>query len=196
MSEGNQKCKNCGYEAGHHSSSSGMCPTLDGTTYYEAKEEVNFTPKPHFVFTGWRAPKDPVRIKVPEGMLDAAMQASMEAGLGIGPSTELRVVLEAALRWQSKNTPHPTDKEFGELVVSCSSAEKWEHLTEWMRAGMLCHEWVCRMYLAPEPEVPEEIKDLLYDPKDGPTKVDRNDAIIEAYRRGQRRRGQNSQARQ
>jgi hypothetical protein len=41
-----------------------------------------------------------------------------------------------------------------------------------------------------EPEVPEEIKDLLYEPKDGPTKVGRNEAIIEAYRRGQKRGAQ------
>jgi hypothetical protein len=186
MSEGNQKCKNCRYEAGHHSSSSGMCPTPDGTTYYEAKEEVNFTPKPHFVFTGWRAPKDPVRIKVPEGMLQAgrsvySVYATAEEGA--------RVILEAALRWLSENPIVPTDGQIFQDSIPYDGNEInaiRHHVVGFQR----------RMFLAPEPEVPEEIKDLLYDPKDGPNKVDRNDAIIEAYRRGQRRSGQNSQARQ
>ena len=80
---------------------------------------------------------------VPEGMLDAAMRASMEAGLGIGPSTELRVVLEAALRWQKENPPVPTDDFVEEVIREHSRTNvKWS-----------CVEWVRRMYDAPEPEV-------------------------------------------
>lgn len=137
-------------------------------------------------FSGWRSPDDgKKKVVVPGGMLDAAIKASMEAGLGIGPSTELRVVIEAALRWQSENTPHPTDKEFGELIVSCSSSigqERWEHSTEWMRAGILCHEWVRRMYYAPEPEVPEEIKRIW---EASPTPETKR-RIVEAFRIGQK----------
>jgi hypothetical protein len=40
--------------------------------------------------------------------------------------------------------------------------------------------WVLRMYLAPEPEVPEEIKDIL----DRTVKGDFD--VIEAFRRGQK----------
>ena len=80
---------------------------------------------------------------VPEGMLDAAMRASMEAGLGIGPSTELRVVLEAALRWQKENPPVPTDDFVEEVIREHSRTNvKWS-----------CVEWVRRMYDAPEPVI-------------------------------------------
>jgi len=48
------------------------------------------------------------KIKVPEGMLEAAMRASLEAGLAIGPSTELRIPIEAALRWLSENPIEPS----------------------------------------------------------------------------------------
>lgn len=153
---------------------------------------------------------------VPEGMLDAAMRASMEAGLGIGPSTELRVVLEAALRWQKENPPVPTDDFVEEVIREHSRTNvKWS-----------CVEWVRRMYdapepevdridfyiktangdfvpwapteaqkemmgfdrengirpaCAPEPEVPEEIKDLLAGVHPDVTPI-----AIEAYRRGQK----------
>jgi hypothetical protein len=77
------------------------------------------------------------------------------------------------------------------------------YTTKWL--SDILAEWQRRMFLAPDepkfvprclhcyqplpekfpdPEIPEEIKDLFYDPKDGPTKTGRNDAIIEAYRRG------------
>lgn len=94
---------------------------------------------------------------VPDGMLDVGIEAWRNGLNSDIPSTLVNHILEAAIRWQSENTPHPTDKEFGELIVSGSSSigqERWEHSTEWMRAGILCHEWVRRMYLAPEPEVP------------------------------------------
>jgi hypothetical protein len=99
------------------------------------------------------------KIKVLDGMLEAAMRASMEAGLPIGPSTELRVVIEAALRWLSAghmDFPLPLLKEILEAVPG------WK-LNETVIQNVL-HQGLRRMFLAPEPEVPEvpeEIEDLL-----------------------------------
>jgi hypothetical protein len=46
-------------------------------------------------------------------------------------------------------------------------------------------EWQRRMFLAPEPEVPEEIKDLLYNEHDiAPPYERHNNLVIEAERRG------------
>ena len=42
------------------------------------------------------------KIVVPKGMLEESMRASLSAGLPIGPSTEIRIILEAALRWQEE----------------------------------------------------------------------------------------------
>ena len=69
----------------------------------------------------------------------------------------LEHILQAALRWQSKNAKGPTDKQFGEMVKDCGDANpgRWESFTEWQRAIILCGEWERRMYDAPEPEVPD-----------------------------------------
>jgi hypothetical protein len=94
------------------------------------------------------------KIKVPDGMLKAAMRASMDAGLAIGPSTELRVPLEAALLWQRENMCSLSDAEFGEMVKTCREArpDGWECLTEWSRAIILCDYRVRFMYDAQETE--------------------------------------------
>ena len=48
-------------------------------------------------------------------------------------------------------------------------------------------DYVRRMFLAPEPEVPEAIKDLLEGPEEpGISAREANWRVIEAYRRGQR----------
>jgi hypothetical protein len=119
------------------------------------------------------------RYAVPEGMLKAASDVFSRCRTD---GAHLNFALEAALRWQSENPPCPTDED---LEVLQRDAEGSVDLG-FARRKWYTVEWIRRMYLAPEPEVLEEIKDLLYDPKDGPTKVGRNDAIIEAYRRGQK----------
>jgi hypothetical protein len=124
------------------------------------------------------------KIKVPDGMLEAAMRASMEAGLPIGPSTELRVVIEAALRWLSAghmDFPLPLLKEILEAVPG------WK-LNETVIQNVL-HQGLRRMFLAPEPEVPEELRELLMTGADeGTFNWAVNKAIMEAFRRGQKSR--------
>jgi hypothetical protein len=99
------------------------------------------------------------RLVVPEGMLKAAMQSSLSAGLPIGPSTEIEVILEAALRWLSKNPIVPTEEQERGLDDAwleskrnlTTTYHKFEHASAF---GAV--EWQRRMFLAPErPNVSE-----------------------------------------
>ena len=129
--------------------------------------------------------------KIPEAGLNAAWSAvaeKMRAHIDAKhkePIAELhaaRIALEAFIRWQSENPIVPTPKQARELF------EVWwgNDTSNAGTMGLVAAAWQRRMYLAPEePEVPAEVKDLLYDPKDGPTKIGRNEAICEAFRRGQ-----------
>jgi hypothetical protein len=148
-----------------------------------------------FGFTGFKTVEKAMGEKkyvVPEGGLKAAIEGWDRFG-GIGVDARIKEMLEAFIRWQSENQPHPTDKEFGELIVACRNEigkDKWENSTEWMRAGMLCHGWLRSMYLAPEPEVPEAVEDLMHKNRK-PYTVDctpeaQDQRILEAYRRGQK----------
>ena len=121
------------------------------------------------------------RYIVPEGMLQAGR--AVYSGY-VTAEVGARRILEAALRWLAENPQHPTDYEFGEIVNACRDsigAEAWEKGTEWMRAGMLCHEWQRRMFDAPEPEMigNEEIGRFCGRYQ----RID--DAVREAYLRGQ-----------
>lgn len=109
------------------------------------------------------------RYIVPEGMLKAGI---VGAGRCVAP---VERILEAALRWLSENPIEATYQDWQQFCVEHPRAGV-EPFPAW---------WQRRMVLAPEPEVPEAVKDLLYDPTVGPTKIGRNDAIFEAFRRGQ-----------
>ena len=134
------------------------------------------------------------RIAVPEGMLRAAWHAQLPAD---NPTFEwdegdemnrkfYRRIFEAALRWLSDNPQVPTMEQATEMSDNghpCVLDGVW-YATEWQR----------RMFLAPEPEPPVEIKDLLWScdlrAHDvgifGTVGVNVNDTIIEAFRRGQK----------
>lgn len=117
---------------------------------------------------------------VPYGMLRAAADADM-LSIEHSPESELapiRLHLEAALRWLAENPIVPTSQDQADL------------LSTWRRNDKACGyptngvaemtaEWQRRMFLAPDPVVPEEIKDLLC----GLPSSD--NLILEAYRRGQ-----------
>jgi hypothetical protein len=136
------------------------------------------TEPPKMTFSGWREPKEPIRVEVPEGML----QAGRAAYSGYVTAEEgARRILEAALRWQSENPVVPTDSQAYELSgIGISTDKRSISRTGIVTTQGIVEEWQRRMYLAPEPEVPEEVKDLMY--KGGEMEVDKR--IIEAYRRG------------
>jgi hypothetical protein len=123
------------------------------------------------------------KIVVPEGMLKAAIASHNDAVLK-GNTPLVRDALEAALRWLAENPIVPTTEQV--LAVRRACGETHTALTE--KAKPLFAEWQRRMFLAPEPEVPEEIKDLL-DPLDPyPYKSVHNPQVLEAYRRGKESR--------
>jgi len=129
-------------------------------------------------------------IKVPENGLNAAWEAVAQKmrdnidARNAAPVAELhiaRVAVEAFCRWLSENPQVPSTEQYLEMIRSdrvpavkdmfCNILEVWQR----------------RMFLAPEPEIPKEIDDLLWDDTDkGPYYVEHNKAAIEAYRRGQR----------
>lgn len=128
---------------------------------------------------------------VPEKMLRAATASVMKIhGYGETSSrydyesheANCRIALEAALRWLGENPIVPTQEQLESLT------------SDWRLMGTPCCstqfiavEWQRRMFLAPEPEIPEEVKDLLYGECASFTAAERVDArIIEAYRRGKR----------
>jgi hypothetical protein len=125
------------------------------------------------------------RYVVPEGGVEA-FWAEFSGGLR-GPESDRRTRdgLAAFARWLSENPIVPTHEQRIELT------DKFYNLdvpaTERFQA--LFAEWQRRMFLAPGPEVPEEIKDLLLqeDVKNAFFRPDIvNERVLEAYRRGQK----------
>jgi hypothetical protein len=111
------------------------------------------------------------RYVVPEGMLKAADEAigkvrseQHEQLTGrdgeLWPNDLKRISIEAALLWLRDNTPigGPTGDYVG--------------------------VWLDRMFLAPEPEIPEAIQDLQVNDLDMGWDGPINKRILEAYRRG------------
>ena len=125
------------------------------------------------------------RYIVPEGMLKAARTAvfvyiqTLSVIEYMDDNHLAKVALEAALRWLSENAPKPTSRDIQNMSDWMTDNGDQYHSTE-----SYCEEWVRRMFLAPEPEpeIPEEIKDLLVEGI-APT-LNQNHSIIEAYRRG------------
>ena len=118
------------------------------------------------------------KIAIPEGMLEAAVAAVKIPVSGQLARNQTHDILEAALRWLSENPIVPTMEQATEMSDSghpCVLDGVW-YATEWQR----------RMFLAPEPEVPEEIKDLLWSIGGTWMQTDKkhNNEVAEAYRRG------------
>lgn len=133
----------------------------------------------------------PKRIVVPEGMLKAAIQADKELYEHWGPIPEDRwgrttrkAIIEhsvnAALLWLSENPIRPNCEQIGEISKWFGSHNHGATCEDF------CEEWQRRMFLAPEPEVPEEIADLTIADSDDIAGDLHNARLIEAYRRGQR----------
>lgn len=139
------------------------------------------------------------KIVVPAGMLKAAEYAFMvplnvvchEYPLVVHIlKNQLPVALEAALRWLSENPIVPTNEQTQGVCDSIfvgpeNLLDPRDAMVEWQRR--------MRMFLATEPEIPEEIKDLLSltDPITGVALLTGltehgKSVIIEAYRRGQK----------
>lgn len=119
------------------------------------------------------------KIVVPSGMKLAAL-AGFE-GSKSGPwEAQMSDALEAALRWLSENPIVPTDGQVNRLQEQKPDGVSWIRWTS--------VEYQRRMFLAPEPEAPEEVKDLIWDLDHTgwqTTGEKHNKEIAEAFRRGQ-----------
>jgi len=101
------------------------------------------------------------KIVVPGGMLDAALEVARErrgyphlASLETARlKANVQAELEAALRWIAKNPIGPTNEQAKELWRTSTAGET----NEARRASLAAVEWQRRMFLAPEPEVQNEI---------------------------------------
>jgi len=139
-------------------------------------------------------PSDPVygetKIEVPEGMLEAAKMAVQDYN-HFNPNDVLPC-LEAALRWQRDRELTPEQKAEGvrrlRNLRSSPYTENDEQLECWLEQFVM---WIYRLYDAPEPEVPEEIKGLMRIHLASVRNQEDLDRLvkklnIEAFRRGQR----------
>jgi len=90
------------------------------------------------------------RYLIPDGMWHAAEHAA-ECGF------TQRQILEAALRWWAEKPIVPTAKQSAELEHLCRLNDE----PTCSDATFYCAEWQRLCFLAPEPEVPEAVKDLM-----------------------------------
>jgi len=130
------------------------------------------------------------KIVVPEGMLKAATEKAFYPGRYYTPGDieSITKILETALRWLSQNPIVPDEKQTLAMVKGKEGFpfDSWE----WVRWGAC--EWQRRMFDASEPEIPEEIKDLLTEQQppfpagryQWREQADVDKRILEAYRRG------------
>jgi hypothetical protein len=138
------------------------------------------------------------KITVPEGMLIASWTATLakmkehiESGRGdsVAELHVARIAVEAALRCLSENPIVPTGDQAMRLrdIAIEVSARYGTKLPTGASESAVAVAWQSCMFLAPEPEVPEELKDLLVNPVIGMVNGDQvNDRIKQAYRRGQK----------
>lgn len=134
------------------------------------------------------------RIRVPDGMLEAAIETKWPSDgtdsrrwAQQNASEEMKQYLEAALLWLSEHPQVPTDEQVKEIAEACGVPIPDDFL---VREGIkkFGKEWQRRCFVEEEPEIPAEIKDLLLDGADfihGQQAADEaNKQVIEAFRRG------------
>lgn len=123
-------------------------------------------------------------IKIPNGMLHAALNeffkaASLNGYPSLTDLERMQFALKAALSWLSENPIIPTSGQVQVMQVYLHT-QTADH-----GPGPLLSEWQRRMFLAPEPEVPREIRNLFIAEVDEPAS-EFNARIVEAYRLGQK----------
>lgn len=122
-------------------------------------------------------------IVVPEGMLDA-----IDGILFTTERSRVKAVLIIALRWLSEHPIVPTEAQWEEC---CAEWQKSRDPMDSPSMENIYPIWQRRMFLAPEPAVPEAIKDLLWkhipsDDKFQTASDLHNTLVLAAYVRGQK----------
>ena len=129
----------------------------------------------------------PKKIAIPEQMLKAGWGefCSFESSRAVS-GEEFRAGLEAALQWFTEWPIEPSLEKIRRMFPNCTSPSEIKEI---------CVKWGRNIFVAPEPEFPDQIKDLLWSPhgsyvsdlklKQVQCECDRhNAALAEAYRRG------------
>ena len=127
---------------------------------------------------------------VPEEGLKAALEAwsvGYEGSPTLPMEKRIPTIIEAFIRWQSENPQVPNHEQ---TIALCKVYETQTERNYCQSVRDVAVEWVRRMYIAPEPDMPEAIKDLLCPVFDhtghkGLVEGATHDmGILEAYRRG------------
>lgn len=127
-------------------------------------------------------------IEVPDFMLRAASKNWLQSDHEQWHGPRMKKALAAALYALAEEPIVPTDEQAGEL---------WDRKGSWVisdtehYAKGIAREWQRRMFLKPQPELPEEVKLLMFDPKIVKCGVELagrnwNESILKAYALGQR----------
>jgi hypothetical protein len=95
---------------------------------------------------------------------------------GVAELHVARIAVETAIRWLAEQVP--TDEQARQIWKE-DVTPYYEH---YQPVQQIIAAWVRRMFSAPEPEVPEAVKDLLW--SKASLLSCENQRILEAYRRG------------
>jgi hypothetical protein len=129
-----------------------------------------------------------IKYVVPQPIKDAVHNALASYPVAANTGHAAEIACESFAKALRENPIVPTKEQAVDLGVSVAG----ETVSE--RYALLVSEWQRRMFLAPEPEVPEAIKDLISEYATDSSNKDalvramargHNADVIEAYRRGQ-----------
>jgi hypothetical protein len=121
-------------------------------------------------------------IEVPEGMLDAFLEKLLE-GTGKDPAKfrSWRSELAAALLWLAENPIVPNDEQANQLWHHPKTLDGDEHYSKAM-----ARQWQQIMFLKPGPELPDELKALMFRyAGDQSQRTSPDERVLAAYKLGQ-----------
>lgn len=128
------------------------------------------------------------KIKVPEGMLEAAF-AALGDGEKKGSPPAYGAFLEAALLWQRNNAPMPTESQIGEMIEAHRrDVNLWNRFGSGDSYAYHCWAWIRRMYDAPEIEPSPDLIGIANKLMANPNwrSTDLYYALLEAFRCGEK----------
>lgn len=124
------------------------------------------------------------KIIPPDDMIEAVMRRHISRWDSAMSREQVEIVLVAALTWLAENPLMPTPNNISPLLKAASLSNN--NATSGIVTSIV-RVWQQTAFLAPEPVIPEEIKDLLLSDDYRPlVTMGINERIAEAFRRGQK----------
>lgn len=104
-----------------------------------------------------------MKIKVPEGMLEAFHKAENHHGFK-WDDVVLDKMLEAALRWLSENPVVPTEEQLDDLIKGFTEELDTMQPNEAVPSpsAWCAVEWQRRMFFSEEEDLPAQVKEAIY----------------------------------